>query len=454
MRTLRAHRRDLGLLILLLSLGILGTGYILSNQSAFRLGGWFPGVDYPVTIQAEFADADGVVPGYGQPVTVAGVQVGQVGDVRLDGDVALVDLELEPGAVEVHSDATVLLRPRTQLKDMFVALDPGTKDGAVLADGDRLPASQTEPSVAFSDLIDNLDGDTRDYLRALLAAGAQGFGGDGYQPDGGRPDPQAVEHLRAAFKHFRPFARDTRRLTAALAARRENLRNFVSDISRVSTAMASVDREIASGISGSQRVFSAAASRDADIATMLQRLPGALATTRSTLGKTVAMSHELKRTTTALEPMARALDPALASLPSFFRSTELALAKQLRPFARDAQPILTELSPALRDLDAAAGPLDSGLGVFERFFNALANDPAGSAQSYAFWGSWLAHNAASITSLQDAHGVALRSLPLATCAQLDALHQIELGNPSLNPILKLINIADREKVCPDTELPF
>jgi hypothetical protein len=59
----------------------------------------------------------------------------------------------------------------------------------------------------------------------------------------------------------------------------------------------------------------------------------------------------------------------------------------------------------------------------------------------------------SILNTQDAHGAIPRGVILATCAQLDAIHQVELGNPSLGPILRLLNLADREAFC-DTADPF
>jgi hypothetical protein len=107
-----------------------------------------------------------------------------------------------------------------------------------------------------------------------------------------------------------------------------------------------------------------------------------------------------------------------------------------------------ELRPAARDLRRNVPPLTRTLGVVNTFFDALAYNPRGPEEGYLFWGSWLTHIGTSLSGLQDAQGAVLRSVLLATCSQLDALHQVELGNPSLSPILKLLNPADRLKVSP------
>ncbi len=62
-------------------------------------------------------------------MTIAGVQVGQVGAVSLENGRAVVTMNIYRKYAPIYRDATVLLRPRTPLKDMYLALDPGTRAG-------------------------------------------------------------------------------------------------------------------------------------------------------------------------------------------------------------------------------------------------------------------------------------------------------------------------------------
>ena len=56
-----------------------------------------------------------MTPGQGQAVTIAGVQVGQVGGVRLENGRAVVTMNIYRRYAPIYEDATVLLRPRTPL---------------------------------------------------------------------------------------------------------------------------------------------------------------------------------------------------------------------------------------------------------------------------------------------------------------------------------------------------
>ncbi|MBI5497337.1 MAG: MCE family protein [Deltaproteobacteria bacterium] len=69
-------------------------------------------------------------------VSVAGVNVGIVESIRVDGKAARLTLLLEPG-LAVHTDAKAAVRARTLLGEKYVDLDPGTPEAG------RLPAGST-----------------------------------------------------------------------------------------------------------------------------------------------------------------------------------------------------------------------------------------------------------------------------------------------------------------------
>src|SRR3954451_19772646 len=109
----------------LVALGV--TGYILS-QERFHLPKWVPvlGSDF-YKLNVELQTSQAVVPGQGQTINIAGVKVGDVQSVRLKDGVAVVAVNMDKKYAPVYKNAHVLLRPKTGLKDMFLALDPGTK---------------------------------------------------------------------------------------------------------------------------------------------------------------------------------------------------------------------------------------------------------------------------------------------------------------------------------------
>ena len=76
-------------------------------------------------IQAVFDSVAGLKTGAG--VEVAGVQVGQVKRIALDGERALVTLAVQPH-VKVYQDAIASVKTRGLIGDKYVSLSPGGSD--------------------------------------------------------------------------------------------------------------------------------------------------------------------------------------------------------------------------------------------------------------------------------------------------------------------------------------
>ncbi len=78
-------------------------------------------------LNAPVSAVDGILPGQGQAVTIAGVDVGEISGVRLGANEPVVTMRLDGRyGSRIYSNATVLLRPKTGLEDMVAELDPGS----------------------------------------------------------------------------------------------------------------------------------------------------------------------------------------------------------------------------------------------------------------------------------------------------------------------------------------
>jgi phospholipid/cholesterol/gamma-HCH transport system substrate-binding protein len=451
-RALTAHRRDFAAVAGLVVLAVAIAGYILYHQPAFTFGQSY------YSVRAEFANAAAVTPGQGQAVTIAGVQVGQVGGVELQNGRAVVTMNIYKQYAPIYRDATVLLRPRTPLKDMYLALDPGSKPAGAVPAGGLLPVSATAPTVDLDQVLSSLDADSRSYLLLLLSGGAQAFrdrsAGSNPAPDfadgsgtSASPSPAAVADLQGTFKRFAPLDRNTREFATLLAQRSSNLRLAIHNLQRVATALGGVDGQLASLIVSSNTNFAAISSQDANLKAGLSLFPSTLAQTNSTLGKVQAFTNQLGPALSQLLPFARALEPALKASRPLFHDTTPVIRTQLRPFSTAIQPLARALRPAATKLAQATPPLARSIKVVNTLFNTLAYQPPGGEQGYLFWGSWLAHIANSLTSLQDAHGPTVRGIFMATCRQLNLLEtSVQLASPSIAPLLDLLNAPDWSKI--------
>ncbi|MGA9858568.1 MAG: MlaD family protein [Solirubrobacteraceae bacterium] len=431
-RAIVTHRVDFAAIGALILAAIAVTVYILEHQPSFVFGQSY------YTVRAPFATAAAVTSGQGQAVTIAGVQVGQVGGVTLRDGQAVVTMNIYKQYAPIYRNATVLLRPRTPLKDMYLSLDPGTRSAGAIPNGGTLTAAATEPDVDVSEILSSLDADTRNYLILLLSGGAQAFHDHGATTEA--PSPGAVRALQGTFKRFAPLNRDTQRFATLLATRQRNLRRAIHNLNLVAGSLGGVGNQLASLIRASDTNFSAISANDAELQSTLTQFPGTLRQTTATLGQVRSYATASATTLHLLVPFAHNLGPALQASRPLFRDTTPVIANQLRPFSVAVQPLARTLAPAGAKLRVAIPALSDSIGVLNALFNELAHRPGHSQQSYLFWGSWLAHIADSLTSAQDANGPVLQGLFMGTCAQLNFFEgQLQPNSEPLGVILDLLN---------------
>jgi phospholipid/cholesterol/gamma-HCH transport system substrate-binding protein len=433
---IRKHLVDFLAIIGLIIVALGVASVILANQR-LTLPGWFPVLGQDFTeVEAELSTAQAVTPGQGQTVNVAGVEVGEISGVRLEDGKAIVTLKLEEDSVPVYRNASVLLRPKTGLKDMVAELTPGTKDAGELDEGQRIPIGQTSPDVNLDEILSALDGDTRSYLQLLLSDGAQGLKGNGRE-------------LANTIRRFEPTARYTRDIADQLATRRRNIKRAIHNFSLVVDELGGKDDQLAEFVENSNAVFASLASQDANLRATLRELPSTLTATRTALGKAEVLADELGPTLQALRPGARALGPTLRQTRPFLRETTPVIRDEIRPFVRASRPLVTELRPAMRDLSALTPKLLRSFKVVNALLNTLAYNPPGDTEEgFLFWASWVNHLGPAVFSNQDAHGPIRRGLVVVGCQSLQVLENIVLGNPQLGVLTQLLEAPDRADVCP------
>jgi phospholipid/cholesterol/gamma-HCH transport system substrate-binding protein len=421
--------------------------YILANQNLTGPS-WMPviGKDH-FRIDARFTSAAGVLPGQGQAVTVSGVRVGEIAGVRLQDGTAVVTLDIERRFAEVHPDATLLLRPKTGLKDMIVELDPGTPEsGPPLEEGATLGTEATLPDVNFEEILASLDTDTRASLQLLLTDGGRALG------DGGG------EALANTFRRFEPLSRHAAQATELVAQRRKKLRRLMHNLSLIAGELGDRDQQLATFVDANAAVFRRFAAQNDRLGEALELLPGTLASSETALGKLDTLGTMLKTGLHDLAPGVKALGPTLRDVRPFLTETTPVLRDQLRPFAREAQPTARKLVPATRDLAAATPKLAEFTEVLNAIVDELAYDPPGNdarGQSYLFYVPWAGHNTNSTLSSQDGVGPTRRSLMLLECGALELLDVIAKPkfNPTLATLTQLLNAPQFSEVCTPREAP-
>ena len=126
---------------------------------------------------------------------------------------AVVTMQIKNSYKPIYKDASILLRPKTGLKDMILQLDPGTKAAGDIEEGGSVSVANTLPDVNADEVLASLDADTRAYVGILVNAGGTALRDDTTPTQQGAP-----ADLRETFKRFEPTARDAKRLTGALSS--------------------------------------------------------------------------------------------------------------------------------------------------------------------------------------------------------------------------------------------
>jgi phospholipid/cholesterol/gamma-HCH transport system substrate-binding protein len=412
--------------IVIILVAIFTGGYVLAHER-LSLPSWFPVVGHKYfSLKGEFSTAQAVIPGQGQEVTIAGAKVGEIASVDLHEGRALVSMNVEPKyARYIYRDATMLLRPKTQLQDMTVEVDPGEPATGRVSSGETIPISQTAPNIDVDEFLAALDAETRTYLQELLAGGAEGLKGNS-------------ANLAATFKRFDPIAHYGNEITRELAARHANIARAIHNFKLLIEALGSRDHALSELVDSTNATLGVFAHEDQAVRTTLHELPSVLRETNHGLGELGTALNVTGTTLAKLQPFAKALAPAQEQSRPFFLKTAPIFKNEIGPFTHEIEPVVSELQPDLQDISEAFPKLTNTLSVLNEFFNELAYNPGPNQAGFLFYLDWFNHNLNSIASNTDANGPLTHTLLYFACPQLFTLTGVEEVNPTARAVISLI----------------
>jgi phospholipid/cholesterol/gamma-HCH transport system substrate-binding protein len=436
-RQARGHRTDTIAIVVLAIAGLVMMLGIFTQQKA-SLPSWLPFVGEEFEhISAEFSTAQAVTAGQGQAVDVAGIQIGKVTSVDLEGGHALVGMDIEPKYMKlIHPDASFLLRPKTNLNDMVVEIEPGTEKGHV-EDGAEFTLAQTEPNTNLDAFLATLDADTRQYIQLLVAGGAQGIGGRGKQ-------------LGNAFRRFEPFVHYTAKLNKAVAARHIALARVIHDFNLLTTELSHHDSEIKRFVTASKASLGNFANQQESVQAAFREFPAALQAAKAGLASSNRFSTVARPTLIKLIPQTQALTPAFKATERLFSQTTAPIRDQIRPFTREIRPVLTHGAEASGPFEKTVRNFGNSLRGFNSFLNELAYKPKG-GPSHLFYLPWLNHDFNAAFTTEDAGGPILRGLVLISCTGAalgygEATNQTLSGKPFLQTLLETLGVPRKTEI--------
>ena len=425
---MRAHLRDVLAILGLVLAGLFAVTVILVNQRA-SLPSWVPviGTDF-FHLEADFSTAQAVTPGQGQSVDIAGIKVGEVSGVNLENGHAVVSMSIDNKyAPLIHDNASLLLRPKTGLNDMVVEVDPGTTTAPEMKENTTVPLASTQPQVNPDEILASLDADTQQFLKLLLANGAEAL-----DPAQGRD-----VKLSNALRRLDPFARDISRISGALATRRQNIANSIHNFQLLSTELGNRDQDLVNFVDSSNAVLGSFAKEQASIRSAVAELPATLQQTKGALTSANALALQSGPALKKSIPGAKATAPALRALRPFFQQTAGPIQNQIRPFTKQVASPVQHVAQIGQGLGTATPGLKTGFTRLNDGLNALAFNPPGAAEGYLFYVPWLNHDLTANYMLQDAYGPIRRGLVQESCGTAQTAEQTLLAEPYLRTLYQL-----------------
>jgi phospholipid/cholesterol/gamma-HCH transport system substrate-binding protein len=230
------------------------------------------------TYYAAFTDSSGIKPN--DEVRIAGVRVGKVTGVDLDGDHVKVTFKISSSA-DFGKDTNAEIKVKTLLGAMYLALEP--KGSGQLKAGTTIPTSRTRSAY---DVVEAFSG---------LAQRAEDIN-----------LPQLTQSLNT--------------LADATKNTPEELKSTLQGLSALSANVAARDTQLNSLLGNLQKVSGVLADRDQDIVSLMKSsdvLMRAVVARRQAVHELLVSTSKLSTELTALVQQSRAdLTPALSNLKS------------------------------------------------------------------------------------------------------------------------------------------
>ena len=257
----------IGAIGLAVILGLLVLAFNASNLPFFNSGH---------TYHADFADAAGLKKG--DDVRVAGVKVGSVTGVELDGAKVRVGLRVDSG-IHVGADSRAEIKIKTLLGQKYVALTPA---GTGTLAGD-IPLARTETPLDVTAAFNGLGQRAGEIDTNQLA--------------------QAFDTLAATFKDTPPYVHQSlsglERLSTSIASRDNELHALLARANGVTQTLASRDAQVAKLINDSNLILQTVYQQRTvvhrllvDTAAVSQQLSGLVRENRAVIGPALNHLHQ------------------------------------------------------------------------------------------------------------------------------------------------------------------
>lgn len=309
----------------------------------------------------------------GDEVRKASVRVGQVSDITLEGDRALVTLQLDSDET-VYRNATVAIESRSALGQNFVALAAGRPGSGDLPDGQLIATSHARGPASLDDVLSTFDPKTRAATSSAIRELGEGLAGHG-------------EDLHVAVLNSPDLLRDLGTVSRAAAAPSTDLAGLLRSTEALASRFDGREQQLAELTDDVSVTLSSLAVDDGRaLSDTIAQAPATLSQARTALVALRSPLSDLQRGMEALRPGARALGAATPNLRGALRES-LAPLGQVASVAQQAQPAVAGLRDLLHDARPLAPRLEDLLASTHNPAAVLAPYAPEISRFFTWWSS-------------------------------------------------------------------
>lgn len=392
MSVTRGRSRSVGTGLVVVAVFVAAVLFALNAQ------GGLPG-STETSVRAAFVDVGSLRTG--DEVRIGGVRVGQVGEITLENDQAVAELELS-GVDKVYRNATATtasVGAKSALGLKYVSLEPGTPNAGEIPPDQIIPATKTTGAQDVTDLLTVLDQPTRDALGSTLREAGNGAAGQGSNlADAVANLPQELPDLATVSRALSADGgADTTQMLQALdrfsgrfAGRHDQLAALVDNVNTTVAAVNvdggvplgdTIDRapatlgDVRGAVNALRQPLADTRSAVTDLRTGARALGEATPDVRGVLREAVSPLDKLPpvagHAVPAVESLTHVMTDARPLAPRLERTVRLAAdpLATMAPYATELSDFFTYLSRALSDGDDA--------GHWARFFISVSPELVG-----------------------------------------------------------------------------
>jgi phospholipid/cholesterol/gamma-HCH transport system substrate-binding protein len=309
-------------------------------------------------LKAVFSTAVHIHPS--SPVRIAGINIGKVTAVSREGNAGLVTMEVEKGALPIHSDATVKIRPRTFLEgNWFVELKPGSPTASTVSSGYTIPITQTADPVQLDQVLDALNSDTRQNLQNFLIGFGNGLTRKPSAADNAEQEPEVrglngAQALNLSYQRGPRALRATAVLNQAISGTEtHDLSKLVEGIGKVTAALNVHEQQLSELIVNFNAFFRAFATEADALNATVALLPSSLTAIANGFTALTAAYPSIQAFSTEILPGIKNTNSMVFAALPWIEQTQASLAPtELGGVAKG----LVEATPALVRLQSEQVP--------------------------------------------------------------------------------------------------